>query len=78
MDWRDRIIVDPRVRHGQGVHQGHQRDGVLRVGQSRRGETPEQIAADYRLAPEDIKAVLLYAAELAKKRFLPLGVGRSR
>lgn len=39
------------------------------------GEAPEQIAAAYRVAPEDIQAALLYAAELAKERFLPLGVG---
>jgi len=39
------------------------------------GETPEQIAAAYRLAPEDIQAALLYAAELAKERIVPLGVG---
>jgi len=39
------------------------------------GESPQQIAAAYRLASEDIQAVLLYAAELAKERFVPLGVG---
>ena len=39
------------------------------------GETSEQIAAAYRLAPEDIQAALLYAAELAKERFVPLVVG---
>jgi len=38
------------------------------------GETPEQVAAAYRLAPEDVQAALLYAAELAKERFVPLGV----
>jgi uncharacterized protein (DUF433 family) len=39
------------------------------------GETSEHIAAAYRLAPEDIQAALLYAAELAKERFVPLVVG---
>jgi len=39
------------------------------------GESPEHIATAYRLAPEDIQATLLYAAELAKERFVPLGVG---
>jgi len=39
------------------------------------GETPQQVAAAYRLASEDIRAALLYAAELAKERFVPLGVG---
>jgi uncharacterized protein (DUF433 family) len=36
------------------------------------GESAEEIAAAYRLAPEDIEAALLYAAELAKERFVPL------
>jgi uncharacterized protein (DUF433 family) len=39
------------------------------------GETHQQIAVAYRLAPEDIQAVLLYAAELSKERFVPLSVG---
>jgi uncharacterized protein (DUF433 family) len=39
------------------------------------GESPEEIAAAYRLAPEDIEAALLYAAELAKERVVPLGIG---
>jgi uncharacterized protein (DUF433 family) len=28
------------------------------------GETPQKIVAGYRLAPEDVQAALLYAAEL--------------
>jgi len=38
-------------------------------------ETREGIAAAHRLTSEDIQAALLYAAELAKARFVPLGAG---
>jgi uncharacterized protein (DUF433 family) len=37
------------------------------------GESAEAIVAAYRLAPEDVEAALLYAAELAKERVVPLG-----
>jgi len=37
------------------------------------GESNEEIAAAYRLAPEDIRAALLYVSELTKERVLPLG-----
>jgi uncharacterized protein (DUF433 family) len=37
------------------------------------GETPEAIATAYRLTSEDIQAALLYAAELAKERVVPVG-----
>ena len=39
------------------------------------GERPEAIATAYRIAPEDVQAALLYAAELAAERFLPLAAG---
>ncbi len=39
------------------------------------GETAETIASTYRLTPEDVQAVLLYAAELARERFVRLEPG---
>ena len=38
------------------------------------GETPDGIAADYRLTLEDVQAALSYGAELAKERVVPIGV----
>jgi uncharacterized protein (DUF433 family) len=75
MNWRDRITVDPAVCHGQACIKGTRVMVSVVLDNLGAGETPEQIAAAYRLAPEDIQAALLYAAELAKERFLPLGVG---
>ncbi|MGA2073739.1 MAG: DUF433 domain-containing protein [Terriglobia bacterium] len=75
MDWRERITVDPTVCHGQACIKGTRVMVSVVLDNLGAGETPEQIAAAYRLASEDIQAVLLYAAELAKERFVPLGIG---
>jgi len=39
------------------------------------GETPEAIAEAYGVTVEDVQAALLYAAELAKERVMPLPSG---
>ena len=75
MDWRERITVDPTVCHGQACIKGTRVMVSVVLDNLGAGETPEQIAAAYRLASEDIQAALLYAAELAKERFVPLGIG---
>ena len=75
MDWRERITVDPAVCHGQACIKGTRVMVSVVLDNLAAGETPQQIAAAYRLASEDIQAALLYAAELAKERFVPLGVG---
>jgi uncharacterized protein (DUF433 family) len=75
MDWRERITVDPTVCHGQACIKGTRVMVSVVLDNLGAGETPEQIAAAYRLASEDIQAALLYAAELTKERFVPLGVG---
>ena len=75
MNWRDRITVDPAVCHGQACIKGTRVMVSVVLDNLGAGETPEQIAAAYQLTPQDIQAALLYAAELAKERFLPLGVG---
>ena len=72
MDWRERITVDPAVCHGQACIKGTPVMVSVVLDNLGAGETPEQIAAAYRLVSEDIRAALLYAAELAKERFVPL------
>ncbi len=75
MSWRDRIVADPAICHGKACIKGTRVMVSVVLDNLAAGETPEQIAAAYRLAPEDIQAALLYAAELAKERIVPLGVG---
>ncbi len=75
MNWQDRIIADPAICHGKACIKGTRVMVSVVLDNLAAGETSEQIAAAYRLAPEDIQAALLYAAELAKERIVPLGVG---
>lgn len=75
VNWRDRITVDPAVCHGQACIKGTRVMVSVVLDNLAAGEPSEHIATAYRLAPEDIRAALLYAAELAKERFVPLGVG---
>lgn len=75
MNWQNRIVADPAVCHGKACIKGTRVMVSVVLDNLAAGETPEQIAAAYRLAPEDIQAALLYAAELTKERIVPLGVG---
>ncbi len=75
MNWQDRIIADPAICHGKACIKGTRVMVSVVLDNLAAGQTPEQIAAAYRLAPEDVQAALLYAAELAKERIVPLGVG---
>jgi len=36
------------------------------------GDSPETIMASFHLVPEDIQAAMLFAADMAEDRFLPL------
>jgi len=57
-----RIIVDPTIRFGRPVIQGTRVPVDLVLTKLAAGMTARQIADDYGLAPEDIQAVLAYAA----------------
>ena len=74
MSWQERIDVDPTICHGKACIKGTRVMVSVILDNLASGESPQEIAAAYRLAPEDIQAALLYAAELAKERVVPLGV----
>ena len=71
MNLRERIVADPFICHGQACIRGTRVMVVL--DNLAAGETPEEIAAAYQLTREDVQAAILYAADLAKERFVPLG-----
>ncbi len=58
MTWRDRITVDPAVCHGKPCIKGTRVMVSVVLGNIAAGESPDHIAATYRLAKEDIQAVL--------------------
>ncbi len=73
MNWQERISVDPGVCHGKACIKGTRVMVSVVLDNLAEGGSPEQIAAAYHLTIEDVKAALLYAAELAKERVVPLG-----
>ena len=74
MSWRDRISVDPAICHGAACIKGTRVMVSVILDNLAAGESQEGIAAAYHVTREDIQAALSYAAELAKERFVPLGV----
>lgn len=75
MSWQERIVVDPNICHGKACIKGTRVMVSVVLDSLAAGDPPEEISRAYHLDLEDIKAALQYAAELAKERVVPLGVG---
>jgi len=58
-----RIIVDPRMRFGQPVIKGTRVPAAVILDEMAAGTTPADIAREYGITAEDVRAVLRYAAE---------------
>jgi uncharacterized protein (DUF433 family) len=62
--WRDRVSIDPDVRHGEPCIRGTRVPVALIVGSLADGLSEEEIRRAYpQLKPDDIRAALAYAAE---------------
>jgi uncharacterized protein (DUF433 family) len=69
----DRISIDPRVCFGKPCIKGTRVWVSLILDFFASGETEGQILATYpQLQPEDIRAALAYAAEVARERIVPI------
>ena len=69
----ERIVVDPRIVHGQPVVNGTRVPVAIIVGSLAGGMTFEQIEAEYGVTHEDILACLDYAARsVSEERIFPL------
>ncbi|NPA84809.1 MAG: DUF433 domain-containing protein [Crenarchaeota archaeon] len=66
-DLLKRIAVDPRVMGGKPVIKGTRITVDLILELLASGMTPEEIAEDYGISVEDVKAALLYASKLLKE-----------
>ena len=74
MDWHEHISVDPAVCHGQACIAGTRVMVTVILDNLAAGFTVEEIIESYpSVTPQAVKAVLLYAAELAKERLVPFG-----
>jgi len=64
MDWRDRIVIDPEIHHGDPCIKGTRVPVSTIAASVADGDTPEQLVASYpQLTIEDVRAALRFAAE---------------
>jgi uncharacterized protein (DUF433 family) len=73
MDWRDRISVDPNICHGKACIRGIRIMVSVILDNLAAGETANRTLRSYpSLQPEDIRAALMYASEMARERIVVL------
>ena len=72
MTWQDRIAVDPNICHGKACIRGTRVLVTVILDNLAGGESADAIAEAYHVTPQDVQAVLEYAAELAKERVFTL------
>jgi uncharacterized protein (DUF433 family) len=73
MNWRDRIITDMGVCHGQACLKGTRVPVSVVLDNLAIGLSPAEIIASYpSLELEDVRAAVSYAAELARERVVVL------
>ena len=64
MKAKDRIVIDPKIRHGNPVIRGTRVPVVRILGGLAGGMTKEEIMREYEITEEDISAALAYATDL--------------
>ena len=74
MNWRDRIIIDPAIHHGDPCIKGTRVPVSVIAASIADGDSPEQLLAAYpQLTVDDIRAALKFAAEAVNNAdFIPL------
>ncbi len=72
-NWRDRIVTDPSVCHGQACIRGTRIPvAVVLDNLAVRLDMTDLLASYPSLKPEDIYAVLSYSAEITRERVITL------
>jgi uncharacterized protein (DUF433 family) len=75
MNWKKRISIDPMVCHGKACIKGTRVMVSAILDNLSDGINQEEILSSYpSLSPEDIKAAIAYAADLARERIVPLWI----
>jgi len=76
MNWRKRVVTDPKILVGKPVVKGTRLSVEFLLGLIARGWSEERILSNYpQLTLADIKACLAFAAELIKgERVYPVHV----
>jgi len=72
-DWREYIRIDPEIQGGRPVIAGTRVPVQIVVGSLGGGMSIEEVCEQYRVAPDQVRAALSYAAEVvADERVLVL------
>ena len=73
MGWRERIVSDPGICHGQVCVRGTRIPVSVVLDNLAAGRSAEQIVQDYpSLVLDDVRASIEYAAELVRERLIPI------
>ena len=73
MDWREHVVVDPMVCHGQACMRGTRIPASVVLDNLASGLGTVEILRSYPSLTEDaIQAAVAYAAELARERVLAM------
>lgn len=69
MDWREYIVVDPHICHGQACIKGTRVLVSVVLDNLAAGLTAQEISAEYPgVSKEAVNAAIAYAAELAREQ----------
>ncbi len=73
MNWRERIVIDAKIHHGDPCIKGTRVPVSVIVGSIADGDTPEEVMASWpQLTNDDVKAALRFAAEAVNSAdFIP-------
>jgi len=66
-EMNDRIVIDAKICHGKPVIRGTRTPVAIIVGSLAGGMSFEEVAREYDLAIEDIRAALKFAGELVEQ-----------
>lgn len=72
MKWQDRIVMNPQVCHGKPCIKGTRVMVSVILANLAEGEAVESIVAAYHVAEDDIRATMLFAADMAEDQFISL------
>jgi len=73
MDWRDHIVVDPGVCHGQACIRGTRIPAAVVLDNLAAGLSVAEVRKSYpSLTEQAIHAAVAYAAELARERVVTM------
>ncbi|MPZ48657.1 MAG: DUF433 domain-containing protein [Dehalococcoidia bacterium] len=67
MKWQDRITIDPAIAAGHAVIKGTRVPVQMLIGALGGGDTIEDVCQAYNVTEDDVRAGLIYAAEVVSR-----------